>query len=103
MEMKNRSVNWSQKPARLLCLLNLLVLTVRLAIELDQHAIYLWLVDNVRVCKIHGGSLSQSEVVMGVVVARAPDGTVQEVQKANVAVFVESIDVANTDTKGDRT
>eukprot|EP00474_Spongospora_subterranea_P009359 CRZ09817.1 hypothetical protein [Spongospora subterranea] len=57
-------------------------------------------VDNVRVCKVHGGSLHQSEVLMGVVVGRAPDGTTLEVNQANVAVFVESIDTSTTDTKG---
>lgn len=57
-------------------------------------------VDNVRVCKVLGGTLHQSQVVQGVVVARPPHGTVHRLSPAHIAVFVESIDASSTDTKG---
>ncbi|TFY73328.1 hypothetical protein EWM64_g10684, partial [Hericium alpestre] len=57
-------------------------------------------VDNVRVVKIMGGSLSGSKVVQGMVLGREPDGDVKKVTKAKVAVFTNPIDVAQTETKG---
>ncbi|RDX44074.1 T-complex protein 1 [Lentinus brumalis] len=57
-------------------------------------------VDNVRVVKIMGGSLSGSKVVRGMVFGREPEGHVQKVKKGKVAVFTCGLDVAQTETKG---
>jgi T-complex protein 1 subunit theta len=57
-------------------------------------------VDNVRVVKILGGSLSDSRVVPGMVFGREPEGSVKNVSKAKVAVFTSALDIAQTETKG---
>ncbi|CCM03002.1 uncharacterized protein FIBRA_05117 [Fibroporia radiculosa] len=57
-------------------------------------------VDNVRVVKIMGGSLSGSRVVRGMVFGREPEGMVKKVKKAKVAVFTSGLDIAQTETKG---
>ncbi|KAJ7647497.1 chaperonin Cpn60/TCP-1 family [Roridomyces roridus] len=57
-------------------------------------------VDNVRVVKIMGGSLSASRVVQGMVFGREPEGTVKQAKKAKVAVFTSALDMAQTETKG---
>ncbi|KAI9166809.1 T-complex protein 1 [Paramyrothecium foliicola] len=57
-------------------------------------------VDNVRVVKIMGGSLSQSQVVRGMVFPKEPDGAVKKAQRAKVGVFTCPIDVSQTETKG---
>ena len=44
-------------------------------------------VDNVRVAKILGGNLMKSEVMKGLVVVRKTEGSVQKVEKCNVAVY----------------
>jgi T-complex protein 1 subunit theta len=56
-------------------------------------------VDNVRVAKIPGGSLEQSEVVRGCVVLRGCFG-VQDVTDAKIGVFTCNIGLADTETKG---
>ncbi|OSC97534.1 T-complex protein 1 [Trametes coccinea BRFM310] len=57
-------------------------------------------VDNVRVVKIMGGSLSGSKVVRGMVFGKEPEGIVKKVQKAKVAVFTCAVDISQTETKG---
>ncbi|KAF9074511.1 chaperonin Cpn60/TCP-1 family [Rhodocollybia butyracea] len=57
-------------------------------------------VDNVRVVKILGGSLSGSRVVQGMVFGREPESMVKKVTKAKVAVFTSALDIAQTETKG---
>lgn len=74
-------------------------------------------VDNVRVVKILGGSLSSSRVVRGMVFPREPEGLVRssdmawvtsdkiagvikKVTKAKVVVFTCGLDIAQTETKG---
>ncbi|KAG2153396.1 chaperonin Cpn60/TCP-1 family [Suillus clintonianus] len=57
-------------------------------------------VDNVRVVKIMGGSLSGSKVVQGMVFGREPEGIVKKISNAKVAVFTCALDVAQTETKG---
>jgi chaperonin GroEL (HSP60 family) len=77
-------------------------------------------VDNVRVVKIMGGSLSGSRVVQGMVFGREPEGksfssrslpyytpiifwlsgVVHKVTRAKVAVFTSALDIAQTETKG---
>ncbi|KAI9061381.1 T-complex protein 1 [Trametes sanguinea] len=57
-------------------------------------------VDNVRVVKIMGGSLSGSKVVRGMVFGKEPEGIVKKVHKAKVAVFTCAVDISQTETKG---
>lgn len=57
-------------------------------------------VDNVRVVKIMGGSLSGSRVVQGMVFGREPETQVKKVKKGKVAVFTCALDIAQTETKG---
>ncbi|KAI0765688.1 T-complex protein 1 [Trametes elegans] len=57
-------------------------------------------VDNVRVVKIMGGTLSGSKVVRGMVFGREPEGIVKKVKKGKVAVYTCGLDVAQTETKG---
>jgi T-complex protein 1 subunit theta len=61
---------------------------------------YNFMVDNIRVCKLLGGSLQQSEVVRGMVFAQDVEGSVSRVDKANVAVYTCSLELATTETKG---
>jgi T-complex protein 1 subunit theta len=56
-------------------------------------------VDNVRVAKIPGGSLEQSEVIRGVVCLRGCLG-VQNVKEAKVGVFTCNLGLQDTETKG---
>jgi T-complex protein 1 subunit theta len=57
-------------------------------------------VDNVRVVKILGGTLTDSKVVKGMVFGREPEGIVTRAEKAKIAVFSCPIDNAKTETKG---
>ncbi|CCX10845.1 chaperonin Cpn60/TCP-1 family [Pyronema domesticum] len=57
-------------------------------------------VDNIRVVKIMGSSLSESRVVKGMVFPRSPDGSVKSKTKAKVGVFACPIDISQTETKG---
>ncbi|CAE6473158.1 unnamed protein product [Rhizoctonia solani] len=57
-------------------------------------------VDNVRVVKIMGGSLSSSTVVRGMVFSREPQGVIKKASKAKVAVYTCALDIAQTETKG---
>ncbi|KAF8608443.1 T-complex protein 1 [Ceratobasidium sp. AG-I] len=57
-------------------------------------------VDNVRVVKIMGGSLSGSTVVRGMVFGREPEGVIKKASNAKVAVYTCALDNAQTETKG---
>lgn len=60
-------------------------------------------VDSIRVVKIMGGSLHNSQVIKGMVFNREPEGHVKSLpagQRHKVAVFTCPIDIANTETKG---
>lgn len=57
-------------------------------------------VDNVRVVKIMGSSLENSQVIKGMVFGREPEGTVKKVNKSKVGVFTCPIDTSATETKG---
>lgn len=57
--------------------------------------------DNVRVVKVLGGSLSDSRVVRGMVFAREPEGIVKKMADGGkVAVFNCGLDISQTETKG---
>ncbi|CAN6673350.1 T-complex protein 1 subunit theta [Trichomonascus vanleenenianus] len=57
-------------------------------------------VDNIRVVKIMGSSLDNSQVVRGMVFNREPEGSIKKASKAKVALFTTAIDTSQTETKG---
>jgi len=57
-------------------------------------------VDNIRVVKIMGSSVHESKVVRGMVFGREPEGNIQNVTKAKIAVFTCPLDISQTETKG---
>jgi len=56
-------------------------------------------VDNVRVCKILGGGVSDTQLLRGFVTTRDSEGTIKHVKNAKIAVFVSGIDVSKPETK----
>lgn len=57
-------------------------------------------VDNVRVSKLVGGFVDQSEIIQGIVIRRQAEGTVSCVENAPVAIFSQGVDTSSTETKG---
>lgn len=57
-------------------------------------------IDNVRVAKIVGGNVRDSQVVRGMVVLRDAEGTIKHVEGAKVAVFGVGLEASETETKG---
>ncbi|EGW34623.1 component of chaperonin-containing T-complex [Spathaspora passalidarum NRRL Y-27907] len=58
-------------------------------------------IDSIRVVKIMGSSLPQSQVVKGMVFPREPEGSVKHIKsKSKVVVFTCPIDISTTETKG---
>ncbi|KAJ2995128.1 T-complex protein 1 subunit theta [Globomyces sp. JEL0801] len=75
-------------------------LVVKAALEVMPKNPKNFNVDSIRIVKILGASIHDSQVVKGMVFARSPESTVQNVKKAKVAIFMSGIDVALTETKG---
>lgn len=57
-------------------------------------------VDNVRVAKLDGESITSSTLVRGFVITRPVDGTVKHITKAKVAIYSCAVDVPQTEGKG---
>jgi len=57
-------------------------------------------IDNVRVVKVLGGSLSESSLVRGTVLVRDTEGTVKHIKDAKVALFTNDVDTLQMETKG---
>lgn len=57
-------------------------------------------VDNVRVAKLDGGSISASQLVRGFVIARPTEGTLKHMKAARVAIYSCAVDIPATETKG---
>lgn len=57
-------------------------------------------VDHVRVCKILGGGLSNSQVMQGMVFKRHVEGDVIKKTSAKIAIYTCAVDVIQTETKG---
>ena len=57
-------------------------------------------VDNVRVCKLVGGTLHNSSVVKGLVIPRSAEGAVTGVEDAKVVVYAQGVEANMTETKG---
>ncbi|KAJ3342365.1 T-complex protein 1 subunit theta [Gonapodya sp. JEL0774] len=75
-------------------------LVVKAALEVMPKVPSNFNTDAVRVVKILGGSIHDTTVVKGMVFGREPEGTVTKAEKAKVAVFVSSLDMQSTETKG---
>jgi T-complex protein 1 subunit theta len=56
-------------------------------------------VDNIRVCKLRGGSIHDSEVIKGIVVTRDCEGTIKACEAAKVAVFGCGVEASGTEAK----
>ena len=57
-------------------------------------------VDNVRVTKIHGGSVKGSFVVDGMAINTRVCGVETSKEKARVAVYAQGVELTSTETKG---
>uniref|UniRef100_A0A0P4W403 T-complex protein 1 subunit theta n=1 Tax=Rhodnius neglectus TaxID=72488 RepID=A0A0P4W403_9HEMI len=57
-------------------------------------------VDNVRVCKILGSSLLNSEAILGMVFKRQAEGEITKKNKAKIAIYTCPVDIGTTETKG---
>lgn len=58
-------------------------------------------VDSIRVVKIMGSALSNSQVIKGMVFPREPEGSVKNIrERSKVVVFTCPIDISTTETKG---
>ena len=57
-------------------------------------------IDNVRVAKVLGGGIMDSEVLHGVMVARGSETSIIKAEKAKVAVFNTNIEMQQGETKG---
>mmetsp|Transcript_12707 Transcript_12707/g.20550 ORF Transcript_12707/g.20550 Transcript_12707/m.20550 type:complete len:539 (-) Transcript_12707:29-1645(-) len=56
--------------------------------------------DNIRVAKLIGGSITKTQVLKGMLIRRPPAGTIQRVENAKIAIFGTSVEAAQTETKG---
>ena len=56
-------------------------------------------VDNVRVAKIPGGGVQDSQLIQGMLIKRDAEGTLRQTTDAKVAVFAQGIDTSGTETK----
>lgn len=57
-------------------------------------------VDNIRVCKILGSGLLQSQVVNGMVFKRETEGDITSAKQAKIALYSCAVDIMQTETKG---
>lgn len=57
-------------------------------------------VDNVRVCKVLGSGLQNSEVIQGMVFKRQVEGDITKVREVKVALYSCAVDIMQTETKG---
>lgn len=75
-------------------------LVARACLTVMPKNVYNFNVDNVRVCKILGGSLQDSEVVSGMVIPKDTEGDVKFLADAKIAVFTCSIGPPEAESKG---
>lgn len=57
-------------------------------------------VENIRVAKVLGGSITDSTVVQGAVLIRDVEGTIKKLSDARVAIYVCDFDASQSETKG---
>ena len=56
--------------------------------------------DSVRIAKIMGGNVSQSEVIQGMVIMRGTEGSIQHKDAAKISVFACGLEASATEAKG---
>jgi len=56
-------------------------------------------VDNIRVCKLRGGNIHDSEVIKGIVITRDCQGTIKLAEDVKIAVFGCGVEAAGTEAK----
>lgn len=56
--------------------------------------------ESVRVAKTLGGGITDTKLIKGFVLLKAPEGTIHRVDKAKVAVFAIGIESSKTEAKG---
>lgn len=57
-------------------------------------------VENIRVAKVLGGSVSDSTVVRGAILLRDVEGTIKKVENARVAIYTCDFEASQSETKG---
>lgn len=57
-------------------------------------------VENIRVAKVLGGSISDSTVVQGAILLRDVEGTIKKVANARVAIYTCDFEASQSETKG---
>lgn len=57
-------------------------------------------VDQVRIQKILGGTINDSQVIHGMVVLRGSETSIHHIEKAKIAIFNTSIEMQQGETKG---
>ena len=57
-------------------------------------------VDSIRIVKIMGGSLLDSQVIPGMVLGRSPESMCVKAERAKVAIYSCPVDIGRTETKG---
>lgn len=75
-------------------------LIVKACISIMPSNINMFSVENIRVAKILGGSVSDSTVIQGAVLLRGVEGTVSKVKEARVALYTCDFDASQSETKG---
>ena len=75
-------------------------LVVKAALEVMPSNAKNFNCDSVRIVKVLGSSILDSQVVRGMVFHREPEGDIKKIKKAKVAIFSCALDVAQTETKG---
>jgi len=56
--------------------------------------------DSVRIAKIMGGNIKQSEVINGMVIMRGTEGAIQHADQAKISVFACGVEASATEAKG---
>lgn len=75
-------------------------LIAKACISILPSNINMFSVENIRVAKVLGGSVSDSAVVQGAVLLRDVEGTIKKVVDAKVAIFTCDFEASQTETKG---
>lgn len=57
-------------------------------------------IDNIRVCKILGGSALDTKIINGMVFLRDVEGTIRSMTDCKIGVFACPLDISKTETKG---
>uniref|UniRef100_A0A915Q5C0 T-complex protein 1 subunit theta n=1 Tax=Setaria digitata TaxID=48799 RepID=A0A915Q5C0_9BILA len=75
-------------------------LVAKACVQIVPTNTYNFNVDNIRVCKILGGSVQASKTMNGMVFQRGAEGEIKKVDKARIAVYTCPFDLTQTETKG---